>query len=280
MKSLILSSLLLSSVAFAQMPELPRLSPNAKVSQTCGLTDISVDYSSPGVRGRKIWGNVVKWNEVWRAGANSATKVTFSKDVSIGGTAVPAGTYALFVQPTQKSWTIIINKEANQWGSFAYHKEFDLVKVEVKPETIANREHLTYSFPSFDNNTATLALDWEKVRVALPIKLDTEKQVTASIKQIEDNPQGMLNQAARYELEQKKDYDAGLRLVDASLKLKEDWFNTWTKAQLEHAKGNDKDALSLAQKAQDLGSKTPERFFYADEVKKALVEWKPKTSAK
>jgi len=266
---------LCASPALAQEAPLPRPSPFAKASQTVGLTDITVDYSSPGVKGRKIWGTVVPYGQPWRAGANNPTKITFSKDVKIGDTAVPAGSYTFLVIPDKASWTLVLNKDPKGAGAFGYHKEDDVVRVTAKPETIAMRERLGYSFPTFDTNTAQLALEWEKVRVTLPIKLDTDAQVAKSIKTIEETPWGPLNQAARYELEQKKDYDAGIRLVDASLKIKEDWFNVWTKAQLLHEKGDNKDALALAQKAQDLGSKAEQgRFFFADEVKKALTDWK------
>jgi hypothetical protein len=226
------------------------------------------------VKGRKIWGTVVPYGKPWRAGANSPTKITFSKDVKIGETAVPAGSYTFMVIPDKANWTLIINKDPKGAGAFGYHQEDDVVRVTAKPEAIAMRERLGYAFPNFDNNVAHLALEWEKVRVTLPIKVDTDTQVAKSIKVIEDNPWGPLNQAARYELEQKKDYDAGLKLVDESLKIKEDWFNVWTKAQLLHEKGDNKEALPLAQKAQDLGSKAGDRFFFADEVKKALTDWK------
>jgi hypothetical protein len=261
--------------AFAQQFELPRLSPFAKAVQTVGLTDITVDYSSPGVRGRKIWGGLVPYGEVWRAGANQSTKVTFSKDVSIGGTAVPAGSYAFFVLPNAKgNWTVIFSKDVQQFGAFSYKKEADLLRIDVKPQVIPERERLAYSFPEFGTDTATLALDWEKVRIAVPIKLGTTQQVAAMIKNLEENPQSQFTSAARYELEQTKDYDAGLRLVDKSLAMKENWLNVWTKAQLLAAKGDKKGALALAQKANELGAQNPQGFFFAGEVKKALEDWK------
>ena len=262
--------------ALAQQLELPRPSPNAKVVQTAGLTDIEIDYSSPAVRGRKIWGTVVPYGQVWRAGANAATKVSFSKDVSIGGTAVPAGAYALFVIPNAKGpWTVIISKNANQPGSFAYKKEEDLLRVDVKPQTIPSRERLAYLVEDFTNDAATISLEWEKVRLPIAVKLTTREQVDANLKALEENGWAPYNAAARYELEQAKSYDAGLKLVDQSLQMKEDWQNVWTKAQLLAAKGNYKAAYPLAEKANELGQKSP-RFFLADDVKKALSDWKSK----
>jgi hypothetical protein len=278
MNRLVLSiSLLLSTAASAQTIDLPRPSPNAKVSQTVGLTDISVDYSSPAVRGRKIWGGVVPYGQVWRAGANAATKVTFSKDVSIGGTAVPTGSYALLVIPNAKGpWTVILSKDPNA-SQFAYKKEDDLLRVDVKPQPAPMRERLAYAVEDFTNDAAYLTLNWEKEQLRVPVKLNTETQVSAVLKGLEENAWMPYNQAARYELEQKKDYDAGLKLVDQSLSIKEDWLNVWTKAQLLAAKGNFKQAYPLAQKANELGQKAQQgRFFFAEDVKKALSDWKTK----
>jgi hypothetical protein len=273
---LIALTLAATTPALAQQNELPRLSPFATVKQTVGLTDITVDYSAPGVRGRKIWGGLVPYGEVWRAGANQATKIMFSKDVNIGGTAVPAGEYALFIIPnkTPAPWTVILSKDVKQWGAFAYKKDMDFLRVDVKPVAIAERERLGYSFPDFNNDQATLAIEWEKVRLPVAIKLNTAQQAAGVVKNLDENPQSQLTQAARYELEQTKDYETGLRLVDKAIGIKADWLNTWTKAQLVAAKGDKKGALTLAKQADEMGAKNPERYFFAGEVKKALTEWK------
>jgi hypothetical protein len=263
--------------ARAQALELPRLSPSAKVSQTVGLTEITVEYSSPGLRGRKVWGTVVPYGEVWRAGANQATKVSFSKDVTIAGTAVPAGEYALFIIPQKAPapWTVIISKDTKQWGSFAYKKEMDFLRLDVKPVTITERERLAFGFPDFTSDSATLALDWEKVRIPIAIKLGTTEQAAAGIKNLEANPQSPFTQAARYHLEQTKDLDAALKLADKSISIQEDWLNDWTKAQILAAKGDKKGAHAMAEKADALGQKAPAgRYFFAADVKKALGEWK------
>jgi hypothetical protein len=265
-----------STPALAQMLELPRPSPNAKITQSVGLTEITVDYSNPRVNGRKIWGTVVPYGEVWRAGANAATKLTVSRDVNIGGTAVPAGSYSLFVVPQKAgNWIFVVNKKPTA-STGQYKKEDDLVRVEVKPQPVALRERLAYGFSDFAvQNKVALDLEWEKVRLSLPIKVGTDEQVAANLKRYEENQGGPFNNAARYMLEQKKDYDAALTLVDKSIAIKEDWFNTWTKAQIMAAKGKPKDALALAQKADALGSKLPaDDYFFADQVKGAIAEWK------
>jgi hypothetical protein len=264
--------------ALAQEAQLPRVSPNAHVTQTVGLTDITVDYSSPGVKGRKIWGALVPLDEVWRAGANATTKVTFSKEVTIGTTAVPAGSYAYFVQPNKSgTFTIIINKDFLQGGAFKYNKALDVVRVDVKPTAVPLQERLAYGFNDFNDNEVMLDLTWEKVRLTLPIKLGTEAQVAAVMKGLLDNAWEGPNNAARYLLSQKKDLDKALAAADKSISIQETWLNVWTKAQLLAAKGNSKDAYPLAQKAQQLGEKAGDDFFAAEGVKKALIDWKPKS---
>jgi hypothetical protein len=270
---------LCSAPAFAQQLQLPSKSPGAMIKQTVGLTDITVEYSSPAVRGRKIWGALVPYGQVWRTGANAATKLTFSKDVTINNTAVPAGTYAFFAIPTATNWTLILNKEANQGGAFNYKKEQDLLRVDVKPAAIANRERLAYLITNFTDDSASLDLEWEKIRVSLPIKMDTAKQATTSINQAVDNAWAPMNNAARYMLDT-KDYTKGLEYVEKSLAIKETWFNTWVKAQLLAATGKYKDGYALAQKADELGEKAEkagENYFAKEDVKKALAEWKGKS---
>jgi hypothetical protein len=277
-KIIILCSLLVAGNAFAQEVELPSLSPHAKISQTIGLTEMTVEYSSPAVRGRPIWGTLVPYNELWRAGANMAAKLTASKDFTIGTTLVPAGTYSIFVIPQKTAaWTFIINKDFNQGGTSSYKKELDVVRIDVKPEVIPAREHLAYTFPTFTNDQGVIALEWEKVRLPLTFKLATDAQVTANIQKLQDDSWRPLNSAARYELEQKKDIEMSMKLVDQSIGRKETWFNVWTKAQIFAAKKDMKEAHALATKAQQLGEQKPDGFFFADEVKAAVRDWKPKS---
>ncbi len=259
--------------ALAQL-QLPRPSPSAKVTQTVGLTEITVEYSSPGVKGRKIWGALVPYGEVWRTGANQATKITFTKELTVGNTPVPAGSYAFFAIPGANEWTLILNKDFNQNGTDKYKPELDVVRLQVQPKAISHRERLAYLVADFSDDAALLDLEWEKLRVSLPIKLATQAQALANIKAMTDGAWGPYNNAARYMLDSTKDYDAGLQLVDKSLAAKEHWFNLWTKAQLLAAKGKHKDALTYAQKAKQLGEKTPQAFFIADDVNKALKQWK------
>ncbi len=261
--------------ASAQQLELPRPSPNAKVSQFIGVTEVTVDYSSPGVKNRKIWGGVVPYDKVWRAGANSPTKITFSKDVTIDGKPLAAGSYTFLVLPTPGRWTLIFNKDPKGVGVFGYNKADDVLRVDVKPQPAPMRERLAYLFSGFNDAGGSLDLEWEKLRASLPIKVKTDEQVGASIKGLENGGWSPWAQAARYELE-KKSYDEGLKLVETSIQIKETWLNDFVKAQLLAARGNYKDAMPLAQKAKELGDKD-ENFFMKDEVEAALKTWKSKS---
>ncbi|HEY3352898.1 MAG TPA: DUF2911 domain-containing protein [Polyangia bacterium] len=267
-------ALALAGPARAQGVDLPRPSPFAKVSQMVGLTEVIVDYSSPAVRGRKIWGGLVPYGKVWRTGANMATKVTFSKDVTIEGKAVPAGSYSLFTIPAQGAWTLILNKNPTA-SEQAYKQELDLLRVPAKTKAIGPRERLTFLFADTTENATSLDLEWAGLRVAIPIKASTPAQVAANIKDLEDGAWRPFNAAARYLLESKKDYAHALKLVDQSLSLKQEWFNSWTKAQILAAMGQKAEACPYAQTANTLGQKAP-FFFYAADVKKALAAWKCK----
>jgi hypothetical protein len=266
-------ALFASSAAFAQ-PELPRPSPLAKVTQTIGLTEITVDYSSPAVKGRKIWGGLVPYDQMWRTGANVATKITFSKDVVFGGKPVPAGSYALFTVPGKTSWTVILNKKADQAGTGRdYQADLDLVRFTAQPKPAPHRERMTFLFSDFSDDHGTLDLEWEKLRLPISVKVATDEQAMANIAKAIDGTWRTYANAARYLTENKKDLDTALRYADQSLTLKEDWYNLWIKATVLAAKGQRKEAIAVGDRAYALGQKA-ELFFLEPEIKKTLAEWK------
>ncbi len=152
-----------------------RISPKASVQQIIGLTDVSVSYSRPGVKGRKIWGGLVPYNKVWRAGANEATKITFSSDVMINGKKLKAGSYSFFSIPAKNEWTLIFNKVADQWGAFEYNEAEDALRIKVKPVTNNFKEWLAYTFTDMKvdtkggENSAEINLVWEKLRIPFTV---------------------------------------------------------------------------------------------------------------
>ncbi len=161
--SFIISMLFASLSSFAQEAQ---ASPRKNVSGKVGAATITIDYGSPAVKGRKIWGELVPYNEVWRTGANEATTFTTDKDITVEGKKLPAGTYAFFAIPTDKDWTIIFNKTAKQWGAYKYSDKDDALRVVVKPtKSAALNERLTYTV-----NAKGIVLSWENLDVPVAIK--------------------------------------------------------------------------------------------------------------
>ena len=156
-----------------------RVSPKASVSQTIGFTDVTINYSRPGVKERKIWGGLVAYNKVWRTGANEATKITFSKNVMINGKKLAAGSYSFFAIPGEKEWTLIFNKITNQWGAFTYNELQDALRIKVKPVKNDFHEWLLYTFsdmnvrPTGKNNSAIINLMWDKLKVSFKVEVTT-----------------------------------------------------------------------------------------------------------
>jgi hypothetical protein len=259
--------------------ELPRESPVGKVSQQVGLTEIAVEYGSPAVKGRKIWGNVVPYDKLWSLGAYQATKIRFSRDVTVADKPVPAGTYALFAIPGKSAWTLVLNKNADQLGSgHDYRSELDVARLQVHPKTAPLRERLAFGFAGFTDDEASLEIAWEKVSLSIPIHVNTTQEVLTNINALDNTWRAYAN-AARYMLETKKDYDGGLRYIDQSVALKEDWYNVWIKALLLAAKSNYKDAQAAAERAFEIGVKSNDTFFPEAEIKKALADWAQKSVA-
>jgi hypothetical protein len=265
---------LTASPALAQL-ELPAASPAAKVMQKVGLTEVSVDYSSPAVKGRKIWGDLVPFDQVWRTGANAATKITFSRDVTFGGKPVPAGTYSIVTVPTQKEWTVVLNKELGLFTGKTYDAKDDVVRVSATPTEIPPRERLTFIFSNTTEDQTSLDFEWEKVRVSVPIKTDTAAFAQANIQSAVNSAWRSLANAARYVADTSKDYPTALGYADDSLAIQSHWYNNWIKADILARTGKYADARKFAQTAWDLGQKD-QNFFFKDQVAKALQDWKGK----
>ena len=252
--------------------DFPRPSPNATTKQTVGLTDVTVAYSSPAVRGRTIWSDVVAYDEVWRAGANECTKVTFSTPATIGGKPVPAGTYALFLLPTKTGWTFILNKDTSLWGNDGYKPAEDVLRVPATVASIPSRERLAYSVLDFTDAGGTLAMEWDTLRVGVRFELATRTTVLAQVRALKTDDWHPYNRAARYLLDARLEPAYAMELADRSIKLKEQWENVWTKAELLAAAGNPKQAMAMAQRAQELGNKA--KNYPADEVARTMAGWK------
>ena len=260
--------------AVAQSLEVPAPSVKAKVEQRVGISDFSVDYSSPAVRGRAIWGGLVPYDKIWRTGANASTKLTASRDFTFGETAVPKGTYSVFTIPTASSWTVILNKNADA-SAGEYDAKEDAARVKVSPATSGARERMTFLFSDTTDNSTRLDLEWAALRISVPIKVDTEAHVKASIDKTIADSWRPHYQSGRYLVESGGDLDTALRYLDTSIGLKSTWWNNWWRAQALAKKGRTADAVAAGERALEIGKgdETFEQFFKAD-VQKTVDGWK------
>lgn len=248
------------SLGAAQQPlHLPDPSPAASLSQTVGLTEIKVSYHRPAVNGRKLWGALVPYGEVWRAGANENTTVSFSSPVKLGGKTLPAGTYGLQMIPTAKEWTIILSRMAVAWGSYGYDPKEDALRIGVTPQPGEGlEERLSYHFDNPTENTVTLSLRWERLKIAIPIEIDTPAVVMAHMRdELRGEPQfGWLawSQAAQYWLTHGGSLDEAQQMADKSIAMRETYQNLSTRAAIAEKKGDAKLAADLKQKSLSVAS--------------------------
>jgi len=261
--------------ALAQALEVPAPSTKARVEMRVGVTDFAVDYSSPAMRGRKIFGGLLPYDKLWRTGANASTKLTASRDFTFGGTSVPKGTYSVFTIPGASSWTVILNKNLDINNVDGYDQKDDAARITVKPETVPPRERMTFLFSDTADDATRLDLEWENLRVSVPIKVDTGAYVRAGIDKALADSWRPHYQAGRYLVENNGDVDVALQYLDTSIGIKSTWWNNWWRAQALAKKGRTTDAIAAGDKALGLGKgdNTFEQFFKAD-VEKTIDGWK------
>jgi hypothetical protein len=252
--------------------EYPRPSPSSRVMQVVGITKVSIEYFSPGVKGREIWGGLVPYDKVWRTGANAATQISFSTDVKINGQDLKAGNYSLFTLPGESEWSVMFNSRTNIGGN-DYKQEADVLKVMVKPETGEFRERMTFLIENNTNEAADIVLHWEKLRLILRMEVNTEELVIKGAEQEVDQSWGPSFQAANYYLSNDMNLEKALEYASLSTLIKETYWNMRTKAQLEAKLGKKNDAVKTMAQAVELGSKMENAPFDFDRMKGLLAEW-------
>jgi hypothetical protein len=269
--------MLLAPFAFAELT-LPRVSQKATVMQTVGLTDVTVLYNRPGVKGRTIWGELVPYDEVWRTGANEATTITFSKPVKISGKPLPAGTYSVHTIPGKTTWTVIFNKAAAQWGSYEYDPAKDALRIQVEPKSGAHQEWMTFSFPEVAHDVATLELSWEKIRIPIRIETETTAQALAGIREALSGevkdwevPYGAASFAFNAKLDNRAD---AMSWIDRSIALDENYWNLRLKASMLEKDGKRKEAVAAAEKAVKIGKENKDNATEIAKTEKQIAEWK------
>ncbi len=273
--SIILIFILSVQISFAQVT-LPQPSPAGSVMQVVGLTEIKVDFSSPAIKGRKVWGDLVPYGQMWRTGANRPTKITFSEEVMIGDKKIAKGSYTLITIPNENEWTIILNTDSKGNGAFSYLETDDVVCVNVKPEKTTNAlERLTFMVTSTDNISGNVSLLWENLKVTFKVTTDP---VTASKKNIEKGLAGNWYEyaiSAEFYMNNNMDKEVALKYADLSISLQDHFFNKWVKAQLLAAKGDKAGALQFAKEAQKFGDANPSGFYDANkaQITAKITEW-------
>jgi hypothetical protein len=225
---------------------LPRLSQHGVTGQTIGISTVTINYSRPLADGREIWGKVVPYGQVWRAGANENTTITFSDDATVEGKPLPAGTYGLHMIPGKEQWTIIFSKNSTSWGSFSYDEKEDALRVTVKPASGDFFETLTYTFDDVKPDSALATLRWEKAAVPFRVGFDVKELTLKSIHNQLRNVGGFTwagyDEAANWCLDNGYNLEEALKWEDTSI-ANEDRFENWeTKSRILAAMGKKEDS--------------------------------------
>jgi hypothetical protein len=269
---LLLTSVLIATASLsAQAPkiEFPAASPAATLKQRVGLTDIEVNYSRPGLKGRVVVGKIDPYGKVWRTGANSATRISFSTPVKLQGSKLDAGTYELFTIPGPDEWTVILQKAGKQWGAYQYKEQNDSLRVKVKPVALANPvETFTIDINDLRDESATLDLIWSDWRV--PVKLEVEV-VSTIVPQIEavmasDAAKKPYAQAAMFYRDHDLDLKKAAAWIDAAIAEQPNaYYFLYHKARILAKMGDKAGALAMARQSIEMAAKDKDNPAAKDE---------------
>ena len=241
----------------AQQLNTPQPSPTANVKQNFALSSIEISYSRPGVKGRKVFGDLVPFGKVWRTGANNATTITFGEDVMIGGTKVPAGKYGLLTIPGQSEWTVIISKATNVTSPADYKEDQDLVRVKAKPETLPFAiETFMITVDEIKSNSCSIGMGWENTWVSFPVTVDVDSKVMSQIKNTMEGDNKPYFNAALYYIDNGKDLSKAVEWLDkAYAQNPEGFWILYQKARAQKMLGKKADAVATSNKSIDLAKK-------------------------
>lgn len=237
----------------AQSIKTPQPSPGQTIKQDFGISSIELNYSRPGIKGRKIFGDLVPYGKVWRTGANSATRIKFTDDVTIGGQPLKAGEYAIYTVPDEKEWQIIINKGSANWGT-DYKQEDDILRVKATPVKLDQPvETFTMQFANVKSNSADLQIIWDKTMVSVPITTDVDQKVMAQIDNAMNKDNRPYFQAAMYYMETGRDLNKALTWLDKAIEQNPNAYWVYhQKANVLAKLGKKEEAKTTAQKSMEL----------------------------
>lgn len=281
MKKILLAlAIILSSFGSQAQVTTPQPSPKATLNQIVGLTDVEIEYSRPGVKGRNIFGDLVPFGKVWRTGANSNTTINFSEDVVIDGKTLKKGKYALYTLPKVESWEIIFYSKTDNWGNPEVWNESDVaLRATVVPEMLnRNIESFTIDINNLDNNFAILNLSWEKTLVSLKFEVPTQKMAMASIDKVLAGPSGGdYFSAAQFYFQSNGDLTKALTYVNKALELNKEnpyWY-TKLKSLIQAKLGDKKGAIETARMSL-AAAKAAKNNDYVKMNEDNIIEWSKK----
>ena len=274
-----------SVLAISQL-NLPRKSPQASTTYTIGMTKITIDYSSPAVNERNIWGELEPWDKIWRAGANEATTIEFSTDVVMEGKTLPKGKYSFFVIPHQEGkWTAIFNKVSDQWGAYQYKETEDALRVDVKAKMVkVSEKRLSYSIVDQAMDKGYIRLAWDKMRMYLRFRVNFVDEAIANVESAvttaeEKDLWSIYGQGAEFLVNNEKNLDKAKEWALKSTELFNHSWNWWIRAQVLAANGDYLGAVESAdQAAKHAAANEKDRFYNSAkaEIDAAVAEWKTK----
>jgi hypothetical protein len=244
--------------------QFPAASPLCNLKQKIGITDVEISYSRPGVKGRQIFGGLVPYGKLWRAGANGATKITFSTAVTINGAAIAAGAYALLAIPEKNEWTIILNKDSDQAGMGKYDENLDVLRTKVKLTEIDHViENYTIEFDELADESATLNIMWDRTKVSIPVKLNYAKELIPQVDAVmsSDQDQKPFFQAALFFLNHGGDLRKADQWVDVAIKERPIYPFYFVKANIQAKLGDKEAALATAKKTIEMATSAGDAGF-------------------
>ena len=259
MKKLIFTIAVTAAFTLNAQVKAPQPSPASTLKQTVGLSEVTVEYSRPSAKERKVFGNLVAYDKLWRTGANGSTDITFSSDANFGGTDVKAGKYAVYTIPAQGEWEVILYRDTEQWGVPQNLEESQIaVRCKAKAEKVSPFvETFTIGFDKLRSNGADMVISWENTAVKVPITVDSRKDVLASIAKTMNGPSANdYYQAASYYYEEKMELDKALQWSQKAAELRPDAF--WMmklQSEIYAAKGDYKNAVAVARKSMEAAKK-------------------------
>ncbi len=283
-KSILMNLLVLSFTISSSAQDLPQPSPKSKLEQRVGLTDITIEYSRPSVKGRKIFGELVPYGELWRTGANLNTTVEFSTPIIIQNELIEAGKYSLITIPSEDNWVIIFNKNTENWGTFDYNEEADRMRIEVGGEKYGEFvETFVINVGNIANESAEIQLIWDRTKISIPFEVEVKELAEQNIQIAieladEDGRWRVYRNAASYYYNNKTNLEKAMYYMEESLNSKDDnWYSYWLYAQILAELGDYRNAINYGEEAinvrrRSMGKKKRE-LSYQEMMMTTIEKW-------